>query len=182
MDPRKWEELDAAIDDFKDAIAKGEEGRVVTERAELLATAATAALEDHDADQLAGHEGRENGPPGARPSPICALCGAPFMTVAGRIVMLHGREQLVHVDCWANREDASTFRCEGCGATFHHPGSEEDCFSARGPDGALVCEHLAAAQWRNITVRVESLPERIGRKALFIRGGWLCPSCAERYF
>ncbi len=35
------------------------------------------------------------------PSPICALCGAPFLTVTGRIVTLHGREQLVHVDCWA---------------------------------------------------------------------------------
>jgi hypothetical protein len=41
------------------------------------------------------------------PSPICALCGAPFMTVAGRIVMLHGREQIVHVDCWDNRTEGA---------------------------------------------------------------------------
>jgi hypothetical protein len=39
------------------------------------------------------------------PSPICALCGAPTMTVAFQIVELDGRKQLVHVDCWANRTE-----------------------------------------------------------------------------
>jgi hypothetical protein len=53
MKPEIWEALDAAIDDFKLAIDGQSEGRVVIERAEVLAGAAAAALEDHDADELA---------------------------------------------------------------------------------------------------------------------------------
>jgi hypothetical protein len=116
MDPKKWEELDTAIDDFKEAIAKGAEGRVVTERAELLATAATAALEDHDADQLAGHEGRENGPPGARPARVvlftneaqCDHCGQAY---PARITLSSDPEEAI-----ATCALVVLLRCR-CGAT-----------------------------------------------------------------
>jgi ABC-type transporter Mla subunit MlaD len=56
MNPAVWDELNEAIDAFKNAIAdEAEEGRVVIERAERLATAAAAALTDLDDDQLAAN-------------------------------------------------------------------------------------------------------------------------------
>lgn len=84
----------------------------------------------------------------------------------------------------------NTYRCEYCEATYEHA-DVEDCPTVDGH-----CAHLMNDGWRPVWLHAtidpprEDAPRRrrVGRRRaspmgrhIFSRGGWICPSCVQRF-
>lgn len=74
----------------------------------------------------------------------------------------------------------SFFRCESCPNVFSHPDVGE-CETS----GGGGCEHLHAAGWRPVWVRIMSdhRPDHDTRRRVILaaRGGWICDACRQKF-